>query len=261
MHKVEKVIQHEGRDRAYFVAAPTIPPSREKTIIFLHGGHGNVWHALRAYHWELVIDKLGCRVIFPQALNKDPNQEGFENSFWRTGSDAPDYQDHCVDDGDFLWHVALTESLKPVGFAGMSSGGQMAQSMAIRYPGLTNAFSSVGGHCPGAFYDQYAKSCPAQFISGSNEDRDGLHDIRVAQWAQRNRAWVATPKMPFPLFGGKKSDKHGHMKARKQLFLGPGPVTESIVVTGMGHCYPGAADCFNGFSAAERQAEFLLRYL
>lgn len=133
----EHALTIQGRIRMYRTYRPATMAPAAPMVVMVHGGLGSARAAEAAYGWNLIADRAGVVILYPQA----------DGGGWNAGGDccglAPQWG---LDDAAFIVAaVAQTSqrvSIDPtqVYAAGMSNGGMMAYQLAC----TTTIFAAIG---------------------------------------------------------------------------------------------------------------------
>jgi len=137
-------IEVEGKKREYILYIPKGLPSNSPLVIALHGYTDNANSFMNYTGLNLVADKNGFAVCYPQGL-----VDSSGNTFWQVGYSF--HRNEKVNDVKFL--TILTKHLQSeYGFnpnetfaTGMSNGGDMCIMLACKKPDLFKAVAPVVG--------------------------------------------------------------------------------------------------------------------
>lgn len=152
-------IGHDGQKRSYMLYIPRdIAPGAP--LVFMLHGYGDFASAfMQSSGMNRVADAEGFAVVYPQGLSSDDKQ--FPWNHWNA-----DFTYTEVDDTGFL--TALAAHLQQAyGFApeatfaaGLSNGGFMCYTLAVRSPGTFRAIASVAGTMSGQTWASRDNAAP-----------------------------------------------------------------------------------------------------
>ena len=243
----ERTVEVGGRVREYVLHVPVgYDPSEPAPVVFFAHGRGGTAEGsatTKNYGWEVLADRDGWFLVFPQALIPtitDPSlaalaQTGVTN--WNLFGGALDrsYSDH-----DFF--VAIREDLATLTcidpartyFTGMSGGGYMSTDVACRLANEFAAVAPVAGilqpmGCPtlvpvpmAGFYGLLDSTNPYEGEAGFRPSVDDA----MSQWADRNGC-------------GSYSDTAIGNTTRREWDCPFGGETVLYAATDAGHTWPG----------------------
>ena len=179
MHRIE----HDGRERSYYVHAPTLPANARPPLVFmLHGAGGTGDFAVRRYKWDRKADAEGFVVAGAEA---SPSFPGTPANFaanprvWNDGSGRGSANVRSSDDVGFV--AALIDRLtashgidhRRVYVVGFSSGAGMAQRIGQELADRIAAIAPVAGIMIAAARPP-SRAIPVLYLSG---DRDPLNPV------------------------------------------------------------------------------------
>lgn len=148
-------VVHRGRDRLALVHVPGGRPIQatdapRPVVIAFHGGGGNAEHFRQYAGLDVVADREGFIVVYPEGLSR-PGLLSRRLHTWNSGSCCGYANSEDTDDVGFV--VALLDRLSarlPIDprrtyATGHSNGAMMAYRLAAEAPGRVAAIAPVGG--------------------------------------------------------------------------------------------------------------------
>jgi polyhydroxybutyrate depolymerase len=202
---VVETLLSSGVERSYRLHLPASvgPPKRIPLVLVLHGATGNAARVELRYHWDVLSDRDGFVVVYPQG----------ELDQWNTTLDPSG-----ADDVRFL--TALIDHLvrnllidaRRVYVAGMSNGGAMTYRLGCALADRVAAIAPVEAWNPGCR--------PTQPVSMVAVHGLADHEVSFTAAQQSVSAWRAYDDCPA----------HGQVQQS-------GPVTHSV----WSHCAAGIA--------------------
>jgi len=248
---------YEGINRTYDLYIPADMGDNAPLIINLHGylAFTTIW--MNSLNLNAAADKYGFAICYPQGLSTGDKQ--FPGTAWNA-----DFTFTTSDDIGFL--TALTAYLQEeYGFnpdatfgCGLSNGGFMCYTMAVRAPGVFKAIASVAGTMSKATWEAVDSALPISIlqIHGALDTTVPLDGTITT-----DGGWGGAPHMDKILAKWVEIDGLTQTKTSKS---GTADITtytspeseykvEFCLVSGFGHNWP---SIHSGFDASERILEF-----
>ena len=145
------VFEHDGIAREYMLYIPSTVKPQAPLIFVLHGLGSTNSHIRDYSQMDLVADKNGFVVCYPQGTGSTKNtihtKKG--SSFWNVGYEI--HKNEVVDDVSFLTSLAIylqqEYDLDPekTFCTGMSNGGDMSYLLGCQAPEVFKAIASITG--------------------------------------------------------------------------------------------------------------------
>ncbi len=245
---VRVAFAHGGRERAYFLWAPTGERAgRVPLVLVLHGGGGNGENVQEMTGFTAVARREGFAVAYPEGTGRLGRL-----LTWNAGHCCGYAMSEGVDDVGFL--TALVERLVADGLVdparvyvtGMSNGAMMAHRMGAEASAHVAAIAPVVG---GLFGDERRPSVPvsALLINGA---LDRSIPVDGGQTGGRfANAWDGTPLRPVAFQGDFWASANGCRDAGREVVRGvvrertaicpPGVAVRSLLLHDNGHAWPG----------------------
>ena len=230
-------LQWDGADRTYRVYRPA-GLSHERTVplvVVLHGGFGSGEQAERSYGWDVIAQRYGFVVVYPDGLNHA----------WNAGTCCGTPSRSGVDDVGFLSALIRAISASDnidttrIAVTGMSNGAMMAYRMACESPVHLRAIGSVSG----TLLVPCVRARPTRVIEiHGTADRNVPYDGGTGQGA----AHVITPPIPSVVARWERIDACSPASSAtsgvvttQRAACPNGNIVELIAIAGAGHQWPG----------------------
>ena len=204
----------DGKTREYILYIPKNIRPNASLVFVLHGLGGTNSHIREYTRMDMVADKHGFAVCYPQGIESSENtihtQKG--STFWNVGYDI--HKNEIVDDLSFLKSLAIflqqeynLDSEKTF-CTGMSNGGDMSYLLGCEAPEIFNAIAPITGCMMGWIYESCDKNDPipvfqvhgtmdsVTYYYGDVDNRDkwGIYmgvESTIKFWADRNQCTVS----------------------------------------------------------------------
>ena len=249
-----RTIQHDGRERLYYLYLPPLYEASRKypLLLLLHGGGGSANKMVNFTGFDKLAKDVGLIIVCPDGVDRHWN-DGREE----TGHRAEKEQ---VDDVGFVRKILDTLDLElsidnqRVFASGISNGAMMSYRLALELPDRIAAIGAVVGALPEPFLQRVwqGRPVPAIIINGTSDplvpfsggdvgsNRKKLGRVvsvpdTVAFWAQRNQCMDKPRVTDLPLNGMKSG-----LTVKKTIYANcrDGADIEFYAVIGGGHTWP-----------------------
>ncbi len=180
-----------GIKRSYLLYIPENLPMDASLVFVLHGYYGFAASFMNAIGMNAIADKGGFGVVYPQGLTSKSTE--FPGTHWNADLTFTD-----VDDTGFL--AALAAYLQErYGFsrdrtfaAGLSNGGFMCYTLAVRSPNTFRAIASIAGTMSGGTWKGRGNAAPVPVlqIHGTAD-----HIVPIDGSMATDGGWGGAPKM------------------------------------------------------------------
>ena len=252
------VFVYEGIIRTFDLYIPADMEDSAPLIVNLHGYLAFSTSWMNSLNLNAAADKYGFAVCYPQGLSSGSTQ--FPGTAWNA-----DFTFTNSDDVGFL--TALTVYLQEeYGFnpdatfgCGLSNGGFMCYTMAVRAPGVFKAIASVAGTVSAASWEAVASASPISILQ-----IHGALDTTVPMDGSMTTdgGWGGAP--PISEILAKWAEIDG-LTQRQTVQSGTAAITtysspeskykiEFCLVANYGHNWPSSSN--SGFDASEYILEF-----
>jgi polyhydroxybutyrate depolymerase len=251
-------LKHQNRERSYIVHVPVGPPSTAwPVVINLHGGGGHAKAQQRYSRMDVVADREGFLVVYPNGTGAF----GSRLLTWNAGSCCGWAQKNEVDDVGFarvlIEDLARRIPIDPARIyaTGLSNGAMMSYRLAVEAPDLIAAIAPVAGAMvclpfkagrPISILHIHSVDDPRALYAGGLGPPFPFTNLRVlhapvegtiAHWVEFDGC-APSPKIQPELHGTGRSAKH---TATLITYAPCNNGTEVALwkLTGSGHVWPG----------------------
>ena len=204
----------DGRTREYIIHIPENVKHNAALVFVLHGLGGTNKNMREYTRMDMVANKYGFVVCYPQGIGSSKNTIYTEkgSSFWNVGYEV--HKNETVDDLSFLKYLAIhlqkKYNLDPnkTFCTGMSNGGDMSYLLACNAPEIFKAIAPITGCMMSWIYESCSKNDPVPvfqvhgtkdnitFYEGDEENRDkwGAYmgvESTIQFWVDRNQCTIS----------------------------------------------------------------------